>query len=269
MTQMEREINLFDLFESIKKYIKKNIWLLIVLALIGSGIGFVWHKYQKPKYVTYGVFSTWIEEGLLVKIMELMEKQFEIKNYDFMSKHSDVEAKNLSNIISIEYFISDKSVKKGIDYFDFIEAKSFITLEVTSTSEKMFPWFKVFLLSYFDNNNNLSELLQQRINLLKSLFVEIEYEIDYYKSRNELIFDKLDRSNANLFIDYKPKELLELIKLKFEIEHVLTNEHIIKFSQDFSDPIKQRKSLALNMIIFSIIFLITGMIIRSLIFLRK
>jgi hypothetical protein len=258
----QKEIDLIDLFNKFFSFILKNFWILLIFGLVGAGIGYGYSKMQKPTYSTTGIFSTWLEEDLLVKLLDVMEHQIIKGNQAFLCKNEEFPVELTKQIFSIEFKLPDVKTKAGSEHV-FFEKRNNVLIEIFSHNASSIKGFETCIINHFNNNVNLQKLFLQRRKMLENLIQQIDYEIEFHKEMNTSLADNSKAKNSFIYIDYKVKDILDLIKLKCDIEYELSSDNLIFFTQDFTSPAKMKKSLIKHIVLFSALFLIIGMILLS------
>ncbi len=267
----QKEIDLIELFNKFIKFVIKNFWFLLIFCIIGIAAGYTYSKIKKTEFISTGIFSTWIEEDLLVQLMDIMQKQIESNNHANMSKRYDLPYDEVKNITTIDYSIPESKLRPTQDpkSIGYLEKRIFVSVEVYSNDKESLLHIEDYFNKYFDNNINLHKRAQQRKNILEILEKEIDYEIDTHKSRNSSFNDKSHQKSSILLVNYNVKDLLDLAKLKYDIEFEIENENIIRIEQNFTRPVEIKGSASKIILLSFAMFFIIGLIVKYFINIRK
>lgn len=258
-------MDLIDLLAQFKAFIIKNFWFLIIITILGAIVGFGYNKTKKPVYYSIGIFSSWIEEDLLNKHLKVLKHQFDTDNYIYLAELTNFPKEKLRNISRIDYTITfeeDKQAeKKPIhDYFENI--KTNIYFEVYTFDKGSLVGFEDAINNYFSNNKNLRKMHDHRQKKLKSLFEEIQYDVQVQKDKNEKILNDEVSEQSIIYIDNQAISIFELVLLKHDIMLEIERSSTINFQQNFSAPARQRSSLIVTIVLFAFLFLAAGVIYK-------
>lgn len=267
----QKEIDLIELFNKFLKFVIKNFWFLFIFSVIGIAAGYGYTKIKKTEFISHGIFSTWLEEDLLIQLMDIFQKQIENKNHANMSKRYGLPYDEVKNISLIEYSIPDSKLRPTHDpkSLGYIEKRIYVSVEVVSNDKESLMNIEDYFNKYFNNNVNLHKKAQQRKSILELVRSEIDYEMETHKSRNSSFTDKSHKQSSILLVNYNVKDLLDMVKLKYDIEYEIENENIIRIEQSFTRPVEIRVSTLKIMILAFALFFIFGLIVKYLINIRK
>ncbi len=261
----KKEIDLIELAKNLKTFISKNIWFFLILIILGGSTGFAYNKYKQPTFMTVGVFSTWVEEDLLNKLMKVFEHQFASGNYEYLSEKTKTPINNLKNISNIDYYttIDESDISKHSTQYSLLDkSKTYIYIEVFGKQKDYLVNLEKTFNNYFLSNSNLYSKFQIRKNMLESLSEEISYELETHKSRNNKLINQTNSQNSIVYIDYPLSGILDLVKVQFEIQKELEKENIIYFEHDFSEPTEIKDNLKKSLLLFVFLFLLAGIIYK-------
>ena len=133
-----REIDLFELVKKLKFFIRRNIWIFIIMFVLGGSLGYFLNNTKKPTYSSTAVFSSWVETDLLVKLLESFESQINTGNHKFLANVTGMPVDGIKGISSFEFWFYEEDYRARIEnrLLDYINNRAVVSIEVLAKNKE-------------------------------------------------------------------------------------------------------------------------------------
>lgn len=229
MSEVNKEIDLIELYQRILIFVYKYFLTFAVFALIGLLSGSAYY-YKKSSLITtdFLVESTEISKELVYSMTEKI--QFLIDTEDFESLKSR--------------FSLEEDVLSQIDEIEIDTTGSIFRISMVSQSESSVPLFTNALIQHYNTNEYIQNTYLQKQKKTKALLHQIDQEIQKIELFQEQFLKGQTGGAVTINqMDGSHSEKLRLFKMKQDCEDILQETTILNLINKDSNILKQKVSL--------------------------
>ncbi len=258
-----KEIDLKELVKNFLFYIKKNIWFLLLIFVLGAGIGLGYYKTKPQIFSTSAVFSTSINKELLEQIL-IDIKYYADNNLVIPFEIDEFEDDKELKLRDFSYSINSRSVSQLSNHY--------VRIYATSNNYLLLNNLNSLFLNYIKSNEYLMKYNKNNYDILENILEEVDYELREHKNRSEFMIEYTGDLPVLFFGNrmQDAKNSIELTQKRGLIKQELNNTELIEFIRPFTEPtVKKGMPYYVYMVFFSLFLTFIGVIVKEFLRITK
>ncbi len=226
------------------RFIRKNIWLLLIFCVVGMGLAYLYNSSQKTYYGSKAVvYSSLVKDFRIEQIIEDLSSHLEKESYGTLAKMLNMPVEDAKNLrtITVKTLEVKPSIKTDptLVFNDYLYNVMEVTIIVLDTSA--IKPFQEGLQYYMNNNPFLSKIKKNRNDNLNNMIKKVDEQISNLEMLQKNYVENQSESKDGLTINNEPntgtKDMVYLLELKANYQEDLILE-TIEYIKPFFVPEK-------------------------------
>ena len=262
-TNTKNEIDINEIIVSTFVFIRRKFKILLLFFLIGLSIAIYKKFFTKPSYETSLTAYTKVASEQVIQAINSLKDLILEKNYLELSKKTGLSKEVVIKLKSIEadYYYPEEEIIEN----DLKARKNYIKVTARINDNNITKELQAGIVHCVENNRMVKIIFQSNRDKLK---VKIDSAGQVVKlmekeaeKKSKLLTDKQNSSMTFLGSDPVYKNILGIHNSIIDNKFILKYYKPIIITNDFYKPLKNKKSLIKNLIIWVGIFMVLALLI--------